>query len=79
MCTVNVYNQYSVHRDRWVSVSGGLNMLGTGSGTISRCGLVGGVVALLKKVCLCGDEQCDPPSNHVRDTLLLASWCPFII
>jgi hypothetical protein len=32
---------------------GGMNMLGPGSGTIRRCGLVGVGVALLKEVCHC--------------------------
>ena len=36
---------------------GGLNMLGPGSGTIRRCGLVGVGVALLKEVCHCGSGQ----------------------
>jgi hypothetical protein len=34
--------------------SGGLNMLGAGSGTIRRCGLVAIGVALLEEVCHCG-------------------------
>ena len=33
---------------------GGLNMLGQGSGTIRRCGLVGISVALLEELCNCG-------------------------
>ena len=33
---------------------GGLNMLGPVSGTIKRCGLVGGGVALLEEVCQFG-------------------------
>ena len=33
---------------------GGLNMLGPGSGTIKRCGLVGVGVTLLEEVCHCG-------------------------
>ena len=33
---------------------GSLNMLGSGSGTIRRCGLVEVGVALLKEVCHCG-------------------------
>jgi hypothetical protein len=32
----------------------GLNMLGPGSGTIRRCGLVRVGVALLEEVCHCG-------------------------
>jgi hypothetical protein len=32
-------------------------MLGPGSGTIRRCGLVGVGVALLKEVCHCGSGQ----------------------
>ena len=35
----------------------GLNMLGPGSGTIRRCGLVGVGVALLEEVCHCGGGQ----------------------
>jgi hypothetical protein len=34
---------------------GGLNVLGLGSSTIRRCGLVRGGVALLEEVCHCGD------------------------
>ena len=34
---------------------GDLNMLGSGSGTIRRCGLVGVGVALLEEVCHSGD------------------------
>jgi hypothetical protein len=33
---------------------GGLNVLGPGSGTVRRCGLVGVGVALLEEVCHCG-------------------------
>jgi hypothetical protein len=33
---------------------GDLNMLGPGSGTVRRCGLVGGGVALLEEVCSYG-------------------------
>jgi hypothetical protein len=36
---------------------GGLNMLGPGSGTIRRCGLVEVGVALLEDVCHCGGGQ----------------------
>ena len=36
------------------AICGGLNMLGPGSGTIRRCGLVGVGVALLEEVCHCG-------------------------
>jgi len=32
----------------------GLNMLGPGSGTLRRCGLVGVGVALWEEVCHCG-------------------------
>jgi hypothetical protein len=39
------------------SYCGGLNMLGSGSGTISRCGLVGVDVSLLEEVCHCGGGQ----------------------
>jgi hypothetical protein len=39
-----------------LTVCGGLNVLGPGSGTIWRCGLVGVVVALLEEVCHCGCE-----------------------
>ena len=38
----------------------GLNMLGPGSGTVRRCGLVGVDVALLEEVCHCGNWLCDP-------------------
>ena len=33
---------------------GGLNMLGPGSGTMRRCGLVGVGVTSLEEVCHCG-------------------------
>jgi len=33
---------------------GGLKMLGPGTGTVRRCGLVGVGVALLEEVCHCG-------------------------
>jgi hypothetical protein len=39
---------------RSLSMTGGLNMLGPGSGNISRCGLVGVGVALLEEMCHCG-------------------------
>jgi hypothetical protein len=35
---------------------GSLNILGTGSDSIRRCGLLGGGVALLEEVCHCGCE-----------------------
>ena len=35
---------------------GGLNMLGPGSGTIRKCGLVGVGVALLEEVCHFGSR-----------------------
>jgi hypothetical protein len=43
----------------------GLYMLGPGSGTIWRCGLIGVGVALLEYVCHCG---------HGLKTLILAAW-----
>ena len=39
---------------RTVGRCGGLNVLGPGSGTIRRCGLVGVGVALLEEVDRCG-------------------------
>jgi hypothetical protein len=51
---------------------GGLNMLGPGSGTIRRCGLVGVSVVLLEKVCHCGSGQWDPPPNHLGVSILAA-------
>jgi hypothetical protein len=40
-----------------ICACGGLNMLGPGSGTVRRCGLIGVGVALLEEVCHCGGEQ----------------------
>jgi hypothetical protein len=37
-----------------VTIYGGLNMLGPGSSTVRKCGLVGVGVALLEEVCHCG-------------------------
>jgi hypothetical protein len=49
-------------------------MLGPGSGTIRKCGLVGVGVVLLEEVCHCGGGQLDPPPNHVGANLLLAAF-----
>jgi hypothetical protein len=40
----------------WHGGCGGLNMLGLGSGTIRRCGLLGVGVAFLEEVCHCRCE-----------------------
>ena len=46
-------------------------MLGPGSGTIRRYGLVGVGVALLEEVCHCRSGLSDPPLSHMGDNLLL--------
>ena len=40
-----------------IGLCGGLNMLGPGSDTIRKCGLVGVGVALLEEVCHCQGGQ----------------------
>jgi hypothetical protein len=53
-------------------ICNGLNMFGTGSGTIRRCGLVGVCVVLLEGVYQCGGGQWDPPPSSPWVSLLLA-------
>ena len=53
----------------YISLCGGLNILGPESGTIWRYGLVGVGVALLEWVCHCG---------HGISALILVSWKPVI-
>jgi hypothetical protein len=51
---IQVYN-FGVYTQKMCNPTyGGLNMLGSGSGTIRRYGLVTGSVALLEEECLCG-------------------------
>ena len=51
---VYVYIMYICIFTNVICVCGGLNMFGTGSGTIWRCGLVGVGVALMGEICHCG-------------------------
>ena len=53
---------------------GGLNMLGQGSSSIRRCGLVRGDVALLEEVYHCRCGLWDPPLSCLRT---FSSWLPF--
>jgi hypothetical protein len=55
------------HFKHKTGICGGLNMLGPGSGTIRRCGLVEVGVALLEEVCHC---------RRGFKTLILAAWKP---
>jgi hypothetical protein len=62
-------------RNRRLSCRGGLNMLGPGSGTVRKCGLVRVSVALLKEGCHCGGGLRDPTPSCLKDSsLLLASF-----
>jgi hypothetical protein len=47
-------------------------MLGSSSGTIRKCGLVGVGVALLEGVCHCGGV------GVANETFLLTTWEPFV-
>jgi hypothetical protein len=49
-------------------------MLGLGNGTISRCGLLRGGVALLEDICHCGGGHGDPPPSCLTDSVF--SWFP---
>ena len=49
-------------------------MLGPGSGTIRRCGLVGVGVALLEEVCHCGGGLCNPLPSCLEDSSLLFTF-----
>jgi hypothetical protein len=49
-------------------------MLGPGSGTIRRCGLVEEGMALLEEVCHCGGGLIDPPPSCLDASLLLLDF-----
>jgi hypothetical protein len=56
-----------------VSRYGDLNMLGPGSCTIKRCGLLGVEVALLEEVCHCGGGLGDLSPSCLKT---VSSWLP---